>query len=296
MLSRREFVQRAFVGAAAVAAVGCSRSDADDFQLRGLQPIKYGEAPSQLAELLVPDEFGPYPVVVIIHGGWWQTGWDRRGVREVARDLAKEGYATWNLEYRLVGEEGGGWPGTFEDVALGIDTLADSARDYNLDLSRVVFLGHSAGGHLALWAASRGAFEPGFVGADPQVQPATVVALAPVPDLVTAAQDDLGDGAVQQLLLGSPEEVPLTYAVASPQGLEPGPARHVLYHAVDDGIVPIEQSRAYAARLQEIGAQVELVELPSGGHFGSIVVGESGWTAVRDRMAEFAEPLPTDDE
>lgn len=271
----------------------CShQSGADDFKLEGLQPIKYGQDPSQIAELLLPDAFGPFPVVVVIHGGWWQTGWDRRGVREVAEDLAESGYATWNLEYRLVGEEGGGWPGTFEDIALGIDKLAGASRDYNLDLARVVFLGHSAGGHLALWAASRGRFEAGFVGAEPKVMPATVIALAPVTDLVAAANAGLGDGAVPQLLGGTPEEAPLTYAVASPMLLEPGPARHVLYHAVDDGIVPIEQSRVYAERLSALGADVELVELPAGGHFGSIVVGEPGWSAVRDRMEEFVQPLP----
>lgn len=291
MPSRRVFLRRSLAGAVGLALLSCSK-DEQDLTLRGIQPVKYGESKSQVAELLLPDEFGPYPVVVLIHGGWWQPGWDRRGVRELARDLVSRGYATWNIEYRLVGEEGGGWPGTFEDVATAIDKLAEKAADFNLDVSRVVFVGHSAGGQLALWAGSRGAFEPGFVGADPMIEPTTVVALAPVADLIRAANENLGNGAVQALLGGTPDEVPLTYLSASPTVLEPGPSRHVLMHSVEDEIVPISQSFSYVESMEAKGGDVEMIELPSGDHFDVIDVDSDAWAQVVDRMDEFLEPPP----
>jgi acetyl esterase/lipase len=289
--TRREFLQRSLVGAAVLALGGCGEADADP-PIAGLQPIKYGDARSQIAELLLPDEFGPYPVVVIIHGGWWQAGWDRVFTRDLARDLVRNGFATWNLEYRLVGEDGGGFPGTFEDVAAGIDKLAEEAPDFNLDLSRVVFLGHSAGGQLALWAAARGGFEEGFVGAAPKVEPTTVVSLAGVCDLVTAAEQNLGNGAVQALLGGAPLEVPLTYATASPVLLQPGPCRHLLIHSVMDEVVPIEQSRRFAEVARAKGAEVELVELPAGDHFVVIDVDGDPWKQLRNRMGELMQPPP----
>jgi acetyl esterase/lipase len=294
--TRREFLQRSLVGAAALTLVGCGGEAEADSPIAGIQPIKYGDSRSQVAELLLPDEFGPYPVVVIIHGGWWQPGWDRRFLRDLARDIVRHGYATWNLEYRLVGEDGGGFPGTFEDVAAGIDKLADAAPDFNLDLSRVIFLGHSAGGQLALWAGSRGGFESGFVGASPKVEPTSVVALAAVCDLVTAAEQNLGNGAVQNLLGGEPLEVPLTYATASPVMLDPGPARHLLVHSVMDETVPIEQSRRYAEVVRQNGGHVELVELPAGDHFVVIDKDSDSWRAVRDRLGELFEPPVADDD
>lgn len=289
MPSRRDFLRGSLAGAAALALLGCSDKE-QDLTLRGIQPVKYGNARSQVAELLLPDEFGPFPVVVLIHGGWWRPGWDRRGVRELARDLADQGFATWNLEYRLVGEEGGGWPGTFEDIASGIDELSDRAPDFNLDTSRVVFVGHSAGGQLALWAASRSTFEPGFVGADPKVVPTSVVAQAPVADLIRAANENLGNGAVQSLLGGSPDDVPLTYLSASPTVLEPGPSRHLLIHSVADDIVPISQSHSYVEAAKAKGGDVEMIELPEGGHFDVIDVDSDAWAQIRNRVGELAEP------
>lgn len=294
MPTRREFLGGTLLGAAAFAVAGCSSAADADPPIQGLQPIRYGDSRSQAAELLLPNEFGPYPVIVIIHGGWWTTGWDRRFMRDLARDLVRKGYATWNLEYRLLGDpdDEGGWPGTYQDVADGIDALAEKAPDFNLDLSRVVFLGHSAGGSLALWAASRSSFEAGFVGSDPKVEPTTVISLAGVCDLVTAADQNLGNGAVQKLLGGTPAEVPLTYASASPSLLRPGPARHVLVHSTTDLTVPVEQSRTYTELARTRGGVVELIEVPAGDHFAVIDIEGESWIALRDRMDEFLSPPP----
>jgi acetyl esterase/lipase len=275
---------------AAVAVGACSKPDDQERRLEGYQPVRYGDDQSQVAELLLPDAFGPYPVVVLIHGGWWQPGWDRRGVRELARDIVREGYATWNLEYRLVGEPGGGWPGTFEDIAAGVDKLAEKAGDFNFDLTRVIFLGHSAGGQLALWAASRSTFEPGFVGADPAVTPTTVISLAGVCDLVTGAEENLGNGAIPALMGGMPDEVPLSYLSASPIDLDPGPSRHVLVHSVADEIVPVTQSQSYVEVATSRGADVEYIELEDADHFTVIDTSTDEWEALLERLDEFSTP------
>ena len=135
----------------------------------------------------------------------------------LADDLVARGYAAWNIEYRRVGQPGGGWPGTLEDVAAAIDKLAEvAATDADLDLTRVSVVGHSAGGHLALWAAGRGALARGTPGADPAVEVAAAVGLAPVTNLRMGATDRVGNGAVVDFLGGSPEEFPDRYAVAEP--------------------------------------------------------------------------------
>jgi acetyl esterase/lipase len=293
MRTRREFLRWGVLGAAAFGIVGCSRPDDEDRRIEGIQPIRYGSERSQIAELLLPRTFGPYAVVVLVHGGWWADGWDRRLVRNLARDLARNGYATWNLEYRLVGEDGGGWPATFEDVAAGIDKLGERARDYNIDLDQVAFVGHSAGGHLALWAAAREHFPPGAVGADPDVVPRSVVALAPVTDLVAAAEQDLGDGAVQALMGGTPDEVPLSYLAGSPSALPAGSARHLLVHAPGDDIVPIEQSTAFVERLRAENLPVEMMEVP-GDHFTLIDPDGDTWLAVRERLDDLLRPGAAD--
>ncbi|MFA6298435.1 MAG: alpha/beta hydrolase, partial [Nocardioides sp.] len=152
--------------------------------------IAYGDDPSQYGELYLP-EGTPRGVVVVIHGGFWKAAYDASLGRPLATSLAAEGWAAWNLEYRRVGN-GGGAPATFDDVSAGIDRLAD----LDLDTSTVVTLGHSAGGHLAAWAATRG-HDPAWPG---RVPVTAVVSQAGVLDLRSAAEDDLGDGAVRALL------------------------------------------------------------------------------------------------
>ena len=163
--------------------------------------VRYGDAPQQFVELRVPEGDGPFPVIVFIHGGFWRNLYDASLSHAQAADARTHGYATWNIEYRRVGDDGGGYPGTLDDVAAAIDALA--RVDAPLDLERVVVVGHSAGGHLAFWVGQRD---------NPVVTPKLVVGQAPVADLANSL--DLGRGAVEAFMGGSPDTIPEAYDVA----------------------------------------------------------------------------------
>jgi pimeloyl-ACP methyl ester carboxylesterase len=189
----------------------------------------------------------------------------------LAIDLARRGLAVWNVEYRRVGQEGGGWPGTFGDVAAAVDHLVEVD---DVDVSRVVTCGHSAGGHLSLWLAARHRLAVG-VGATPRVRPVAAVSQAGVCDLERAWQDDLGDGAVEQLL-GPLETGSERLAAASPAALVPIGVPQLLVHGTEDDVVPVSQSRDHAAR----DPLAELVELEGADHFDVIDAGHAAWQAV----------------
>ncbi|HEY8340878.1 MAG TPA: alpha/beta hydrolase [Egibacteraceae bacterium] len=242
--------------------------------------IPYGPAADQFGDLWVPDDRdGSLPVAVVIHGGFWRSHRNVDMTAPLAADLAARGYAAWNLEYARVGGRGG-WPTTLEDVAAGIDALADLATSHDLDLTRVVTIGHSAGGHLALWAAARRGLPPDAPGAQPRVLPAAVVSLAGVADLVAGARDDLGDGAVAGFLGGGPDEVPERYALASPAQRLPLGVPQLLAHGDADEHVPIGQSRAYRDAAEAAGDRATLLELPGADHFPVIDPASSAWAEV----------------
>ncbi len=243
--------------------------------------IAYGTHPDQAGNLHLPVGEGPWPVVVLLHGGFWRWGWDRTLMTPLARDLAARGIAAWNVEYRRVGQEGGGWPGTLADVAAAVDALAGIDP---VDTSRVVTVGHSAGGHLALWLASRHRLPAGVPGAAPAVRPRAAVSQAGVADLARGAEDELGDGACVELLGGGPGEVPDRYAAASPAALLPLGISVVLVHGGHDEIVPPEQSRAYAEAARTAGDDVALVELADADHFDVIEVEHAAWRVVVERL------------
>ena len=237
--------------------------------------IAYGEHPDQVANLHLPArEGGPWPCVVLLHGGFWRTGWDRTLMTPLAFDLAGRGIAAWNVEYRRVGQEGGGWPGTLEDVAAAVDRLTDVDQ---VDAARVVTCGHSAGGHLALWLAARPRIPQGMPGADPRVTPVAAVAQAGVCDLDRARRDDLGGGAVEGLL-GPPDGA--RDAAASPAALVPLGVPQLLVHGGADDVVPVSQSRDHAS----LDPDAELVELAGVDHFEVIEPASPAWVAVLDRL------------
>ena len=210
----------------------------------------------------------------MLHGGYWQTTYGKLVMRPIATDLARRGWAAWNLEYRRLGDRrggGGGWPETFDDVADGIDALA-SLDEERLDLERTVAVGHSAGGHLALWAAARGALPDDAPGAAPQVTLQRVVALAPVTQLATA-------GKIARQLLSTPRlrDAPERLDRTDPIRQVPLPAPVLLVHSRHDETIPVERSREYADAAREAGGDVTLVELRNGGHRAPINPMAEGW-------------------
>lgn len=227
--------------------------------------IAYGPSESQEADLYVPTTTRP-AVVCLLHGGFWRMPYGREEFGPVARDLASRGLAVWNMEYRRLGAPSGGWPGTFHDVAAGIDHLASVvAEGAELDLSRVIVVGHSAGGHLALWSAARGRTQSILRGPT-RVQPAAAAGLAAVVDLARSFTLNAGNGAVRELLAGSPSEHPARYAAASPMALLPLGVHHLIVHGAADEALPIETARDYVRAAVAAGDSIQFSELPHAGH------------------------------
>ena len=227
----------------------------------GVEVIAYGEDTSQFAELHRPAGRSR-GVVVVIHGGFWKWTYDYTLGQPLARSLAAAGWTAWNIEYRRVGG-GGGTPQTFDDVAAAIDALAEVE---DLDLSTVVTLGHSAGGHLAVWAAGRKA---------PRVAVTHAISQAGVLDLVMSERMGLGAGAAAALLghVPGPDD-----ARWDPQQQIPLDVPVWCVHGVDDTVVPLGQSEGYVVDAQAAGAQAEIVRVP-GDHFAVIDTGTEAWAA-----------------
>ena len=255
------------------------------------ETIAYGLEPQQKAELRMPKGQGPHAVVVLIHGGCWEAPWAFDHVRSLAAALTAEGWATWSLEYRRLGDPGGGWPGTFADVACGADQLKTIAAVRRLDLDRIVAVGHSAGGHLALWLAARGA------GRAPQLWPAReplrlrgVISLAGITDLERAAAGEICDGAIPRLLGGAPAAVPDRVAAASPVRLVPLGVPQRLVCGGQDAIVPLEEARSYEEAARAKGDDVTVTVVESAGHFELVDPASVAWPAVRDTVASLLGP------
>ena len=245
--------------------------------------VAYGPDPNQFADLRLPPGPGPHPVLVVVHGGYYRARYDLEYLGSFCADLTGRGWATWNVEYRRLGQPGGGWPGTFLDVAAAADHLPVLAADHPLDLTRVAALGHSAGGHLALWLAARPRVAPASpLHAASPLPIGTAVSLAGVVDLRRAAELRLSNAVVQDLLGGTPADVPNRYAAASPYDLLPlGPAvRQVLIHGTADTAVPHELSERYAARATALGDDAHLVYLPGVDHFAVVDPLSDVWPRV----------------
>ena len=233
---------------------------------------RYGEGSSQYGELLVPEgdpPSGGWPVAVVVHGGFWKAVYGRKLMWPVCGALVRGGWAAWNLEYRRLGlGSEGGWPATFDDVRAGIGFLHE--LDAPLDLGRVVALGHSAGGHLALWAAAQD------LGIRAAVSQAGVV------DLVQAHELHLSAGVVRRLLGGTPEEQPDRYAAASPAALVPIGVPMLCVHGALDDVVPAAVSERFAERARLAGDTCELRVFDGEDHMGHIDPDNPMWHAAAD--------------
>lgn len=229
--------------------------------------LAYGDAPQQFGELWLPKGHGPHPVALLIHGGCWQATLPGPELLAFQADaLRRAGVAVWSISYRRVGHAGGGYPGTFQDVARGTDRLRTLAQRYPLDLDRLVATGHSAGGHLALWAAAR----PRLPATSPlrteaPLPIAAVVAVAGMPDLAEAARSKLCGTSVAQLLGGEP--TPAKLQDTSPLALLPLQLPQVLIHGGLDRIVPAAASADYRAQAAAQGDAVQGLTLDDAGHF-----------------------------
>lgn len=247
---------------------------------RGAWPAatyRYGGEDEQFADLRLPAGEGPHPLVVLIHGGGWKHRWQRDLMAPIAVDLAERGFASWNVEFRRVGG-GGGWPTTFDDLRTAIDAVTAVDEAPVLDLDRVCFLGHSSGGHLALWAAGE---------RHTRVRPALVVAIAAVTDLVEAWRRQLvgGENIVLGLLGGTPADVPERYAAASPTARLPLGMPQLLVQGLRDYIPDlVDLNRSYARAARAAGDDVELVELPEVEHLEPVESSSAAWNLTRDKL------------
>jgi acetyl esterase/lipase len=246
---------------------------------------QYGPGPQQFGELRLPTTApGKRPVVVLVHGGCWRSAYSLAHDAPAATALAQAGYVVWLPEYRRIGDPGGGWPGTFDDVALAIDHVRLLAARYPaIDTNRVVLAGHSAGGELVMWAAARrtGIRTPGLEATATPLKPAGVLSLAGVLDLAAFGASPGGcNSSVSLLVGGSPSEHADRYAAVSP--IE-APAVGVpirLVHGAADPIVPPSQSERFAAHARSLGDRVEATLVPGAGHFDLVAPGAAAWPSV----------------
>jgi acetyl esterase/lipase len=220
--------------------------------------IAYGDEPLQFGDLRLPSGGGPHPLLVVVHGGYWKAIWNLVHTGHLCRDLAARGIATWNVEYRRVGDPGGGWPGSVDDVGRALDFVSNLANRYPLDVERVALFGHSAGGQIALLNAQR-------------IPLRAVFAVAPVSDVESTQRRGDGDGAADGFLRGAPA------ADASPLRRVPLGVATILIHGTNDDAVAYEDSVRYAEAAAD---EAQLVTLEGAGHFEPVDPQSAEWPRV----------------
>ena len=249
--------------------------------------IKYGPSPQQFGHLRLPKGAGPFPVVIFVHGGCYLSQYSIAHAGALEQALADLNYAVWSLEYRRVGDPGGGWPGTFQDLGRGTDHLRTIATKFPIDLKRVIAMGHSAGGNSALWLAARRRIakdSPLYVA-----EPLTiggVVALAPAGDFHEMHAKNGCGGVMDQLMGGSPAAVPDRYGAASPARLAPSGVPQVLIVGGKDASFAAF-GRSYLALAKGAGeTRIRSVEIPEAGHFDVIAPTVAAWHSVVQALRE----------
>jgi len=258
--------------------------------------LPYGPLPLQFGDLWIPNFGRPlagrrYPLLIFVHGGWWKSAYDLGYAGFLCQAMKEQGVAVWSLEYRRVGDTGGGWPGTLQDVAAGMDFVPKLAGTYAIDASRVVAAGHSAGGHLAFWLAARHHI-PHSVLALPQPNLALkgVVALAGAVDLrltidlTSFFSFSSGGPAVKALMGGSPKDFPDRYAAADPGELLPLNIPQILVQGSDDDQIPPALPTRWADAAKRQGDSVEVHIVPGADHFDIVDPESKAWPVSRDAM------------
>jgi acetyl esterase/lipase len=241
--------------------------------------VAYGSDPNQFMDLRFPPQHvksRPCAVLMNIHGGFWRAKYSLEHAGHLCAALAAQGVATANLEYRRVGNHGGAWPGTFEDIRSAYQFLIQNAQKHNFSTEKVVVMGHSAGGQLALCLAAH----------EPAVK--SVISLAGVVDLQTAYQLHLSNDAVVEFLRGSPSEVPDHYREADPMQLSLPQARQWLIHGSDDDVIPPELSREYVTTKQKSRQKedVHLLEIRGADHYDLIDPRSKAWERVQKTVQD----------
>ena len=254
--------------------------------------IAYGNHPDQFGDLFLPSKRTDgvlHPLVVLVHGGCWRAQFGLEPLGQLARRLADTGIAVWNLEFRRLGG-GGGWTSTFTDVAAGADYLCELASTYDLDLSRVTAVGHSAGGHLVLWLAGRHRLS----AAAELFSPAPlalhgVVSLAGIADVAQALTEDICRGAPLELMGATPAVQPQRYLEGSPHHLMPLGIPYWQIVGSDDVLVPPDYVRHCHAIAQERGDDCGLTVIDDAGHFEPVDVRSAVWPQVEQRIQALAQ-------
>jgi acetyl esterase/lipase len=252
--------------------------------------IEYGQEREQFADLYLPRGGGPHPVLVVIHGGRWQSSSSLNGIAAACESLAEGGLAAWNVEYRRLGIPGGGWPGTWEDLAAATDHLKDIASEYSLDLNRVVSLGHSAGGPLSLWLAGRHRLPAGNPLHRADAVPLIgAISSAGVNDLRSAYSRNMGEGVLNDLLGGGPDRFEERYASVSPPDLLPFGVPQLLIHGTRDTMVDLSVSEEHLRVARAAGDSAELVTIDGADHFQIRDPASPYWKPAREAILRFCE-------